>query len=124
MWEGLGVWGKLGGNTELALAQLLVVEPLSGGSGFWMPGKLRELLPAERCPPRGGGPCASAQFVLHLCEPKFLHLKCRYLWKNKTAVSHPCVYVICSISLLSSCHPAGAGWASRMNETMWGMDAG
>lgn len=36
MWEGLGVWGELGGNTELALAQLLVVEPLSGCSGFWV----------------------------------------------------------------------------------------
>ena len=37
----------------------------------------------------------------HVCvSQKFLHLKCRYLWKKKTTVPHPCVYVICSISLL------------------------
>ena len=38
--------------------------------------------------------------------------------------THPCVYVICSISLLHSCHPAGVGWASWVNGTTWGMDAG
>lgn len=122
----MGVSGSegLGGETELALAQLLVVEPPSGVSGFWTPGKLRELLPAGDCPPLGGAPVLMLSSH-HVCVAKISFiLKCRYLWKNKTTVSHPCVYVICSVRLLHSCHPAGVEWPFWVNGTMWGMDAG